>query len=134
MLLQRTISNIGRHVDLSKRPSEHNYIIHRIRVALGLAMAKVSSVEDYEKHQQLRQGSFGTVFKAKHKDSSRIVALKEIKLNSEEESTPNTTLQETLHPLSTYPTTCLIVYSTPPPFHLSYYMFKKRSTCQRRQA
>ena len=46
------------------RVSEHNYIIHRICVPLGLAMAKASSVVDYEKLQQLGQGSFGTVFKA----------------------------------------------------------------------
>ena len=74
MLLQRTIPNIGRHLDLSKRVSEHNYIIHLIRVPLGLAMAKVSSVEDYEKLQRLGQGSFGTVYKAKHKETSKIVA------------------------------------------------------------
>ena len=48
-------------------------------------MAKASVIEDFEKMEQLGKGSFGTVYKAKHKERSKIVALKEIKLNSEEE-------------------------------------------------
>ena len=39
-------------------------------------------------------GTYGVVYKAKHKKSNRFVALKKIRLESEEEGVPSTAIRE----------------------------------------
>lgn len=48
----------------------------------------------YEKLEKIGEGTYGVVYKAKDIISNKLVALKKIRLNSEEEGTPSTALRE----------------------------------------
>ena len=47
-------------------------------------------VEDYLKIEKIGEGTYGVVFKGKHKKTNEIVAMKKIRLESEEEGVPST--------------------------------------------
>lgn len=51
-------------------------------------------VEDYLKIEKIGEGTYGVVFKGKHKKTNEIVAMKKIRLESEEEGVPSTAIRE----------------------------------------
>lgn len=50
--------------------------------------------EDYEKIEKVGEGTYGVVYKARHKKSDQIVALKKIRLENEDEGVPSTAMRE----------------------------------------
>lgn len=50
--------------------------------------------ENYEKIEKVGEGTYGVVYKARHKKSNMIVALKKIKLDNEDEGVPSTAMRE----------------------------------------
>jgi serine/threonine protein kinase len=51
-------------------------------------------MEGYVKMDKIGEGTYGIVYKAKHKASNRIVALKKIRLNAHDEGVPATAIRE----------------------------------------
>ncbi|XP_060068650.1 cyclin-dependent kinase 1-like [Ylistrum balloti] len=51
-------------------------------------------MEDYIKIEKIGEGTYGVVYKGRHKKSNRTVALKKIRLESEEEGVPSTAIRE----------------------------------------
>lgn len=51
-------------------------------------------LQDYLKLEKIGEGTYGVVYKAKHKCTGRIVALKKIRLESEDEGIPSTAVRE----------------------------------------
>ena len=52
------------------------------------------SIQDYLKIEKIGEGTYGVVYKARNKRTSKFVALKKIRLESEEEGVPSTTVRE----------------------------------------
>lgn len=50
--------------------------------------------EEYEKIEKVGEGTYGVVYKARHKASDKIVALKKIRLENEDEGVPSTAMRE----------------------------------------
>jgi len=53
-----------------------------------------TKLDDYKKLEKLGEGTYGVVTKAIHKPSNRVVAMKKVKLERDEEGIPATTLRE----------------------------------------
>uniref|UniRef100_A0A4W4DT22 Cell division control protein 2 homolog n=1 Tax=Electrophorus electricus TaxID=8005 RepID=A0A4W4DT22_ELEEL len=51
-------------------------------------------MEDYVKIEKIGEGTYGVVYKGKHKSTGQVVALKKIRLESEEEGVPSTAVRE----------------------------------------
>ncbi|XP_046553756.1 cyclin-dependent kinase 1-like [Haliotis rubra] len=51
-------------------------------------------MEDYNKIEKIGEGTYGVVYKGRHKKTNRLVALKKIRLESEEEGVPSTAIRE----------------------------------------
>jgi cyclin-dependent kinase len=51
-------------------------------------------MEKYQKIEKLGEGSYGIVYKAQHKSTGAIVALKRIRIDCEEEGVPCTAIRE----------------------------------------
>ncbi|VDI45354.1 cyclin-dependent kinase 1, partial [Mytilus galloprovincialis] len=51
-------------------------------------------MEDYVKIEKIGEGTYGVVYKGRHKKTNRLVALKKIRLESEEEGIPSTAIRE----------------------------------------
>lgn len=51
-------------------------------------------VDAYQKLEKIGEGSYGVVYKAKHRLSGALVALKKIRLESEDEGVPATAIRE----------------------------------------
>uniref|UniRef100_A0A3Q4I4P7 Cyclin-dependent kinase 1 n=1 Tax=Neolamprologus brichardi TaxID=32507 RepID=A0A3Q4I4P7_NEOBR len=51
-------------------------------------------MEDYLKIEKIGEGTYGVVYKGKHKATGQIVAMKKIRLESEEEGVPSTAVRE----------------------------------------
>lgn len=50
--------------------------------------------DTYQKLEKIGEGTYGVVYKARDKNSGDIVALKKIRLESEEEGVPSTAIRE----------------------------------------
>lgn len=50
--------------------------------------------DEYEKIEKVGEGTYGVVYKARHKKSNKIVALKKIRLENEDEGVPSTAMRE----------------------------------------
>jgi len=53
-----------------------------------------SALEDYVKIEKIGEGSYGVVFKGRHKKRGDIVAMKKVKIDAEEEGIPATSIRE----------------------------------------
>ncbi|XP_031562569.1 cyclin-dependent-like kinase 5 [Actinia tenebrosa] len=51
-------------------------------------------MQKYEKLEKIGEGTYGTVFKAKNKESHEIVALKRVRLDDDDEGVPSSALRE----------------------------------------
>ena len=51
-------------------------------------------VDNYQKLEKIGEGSYGVVYKAKHRMTGSFVALKKIRLESEDEGVPATAIRE----------------------------------------
>jgi serine/threonine protein kinase len=51
-------------------------------------------VDNYQKLEKIGEGSYGVVYKAKHRLTGALVALKKIRLESEDEGVPATAIRE----------------------------------------
>lgn len=54
----------------------------------------MTSMEDYMKIEKIGEGTYGVVYKARNKKTNQFVALKKIRLESEEEGVPSTSIRE----------------------------------------
>lgn len=52
------------------------------------------SVGDYEKIEKIGEGTYGVVYKARSKKTGQFVAMKKIRLESEDEGVPSTAIRE----------------------------------------
>ena len=52
------------------------------------------ATEDYVKIEKIGEGTYGVVYKARNKKTGKHVALKKIRLESEEEGVPSTAIRE----------------------------------------
>ena len=55
---------------------------------------KSNSLDQYERIETLGEGTYGIVYKARHRGTGEILALKKIRLSSEEEGIPSTAIRE----------------------------------------
>ena len=53
-----------------------------------------SSLDDYVKIEKIGEGSYGVVFKGRHKMRGDIVAMKKVKIDAEDEGIPATSVRE----------------------------------------
>jgi len=53
-----------------------------------------STINDYDKICKIGEGTYGIVYKGKHKKTGELVALKKIRLEHEDEGVPSTTIRE----------------------------------------
>ena len=53
-----------------------------------------SNMQKYEKLEKIGEGTYGTVFKAKNRESGEIVALKRVRLDDDDEGVPSSALRE----------------------------------------
>ncbi|XP_075227035.1 cyclin-dependent kinase 1 [Lycorma delicatula] len=51
-------------------------------------------MEDYHKLEKVGEGTYGVVFKGKHKKTGKLVAIKKIRMESEDEGVPSTAIRE----------------------------------------
>ena len=51
-------------------------------------------VGDYQKVEKIGEGTYGVVYKARHRSTGKFAALKKIRLESEEEGVPSTAIRE----------------------------------------
>uniref|UniRef100_A0A0B7AWF9 Protein kinase domain-containing protein n=1 Tax=Arion vulgaris TaxID=1028688 RepID=A0A0B7AWF9_9EUPU len=51
-------------------------------------------MDEYSKIEKIGEGTYGVVYKGRHKKSNRLVALKKIRLESDEEGVPSTAIRE----------------------------------------
>ena len=51
-------------------------------------------LDDFHKIEKVGEGTYGTVFKGKNLKTGEIVAMKKIKLESEDEGVPSTAIRE----------------------------------------
>ena len=54
----------------------------------------MSNVDDYLKIEKIGEGTYGIVYKGKCKKTGEIVAMKKIRLESEQEGVPSTAIRE----------------------------------------
>ena len=56
--------------------------------------AGAGGLDAYEKMEKLGEGTYGVVYKAKHKQTGEIVAVKRIRLEKEDDGVPSTAIRE----------------------------------------
>ncbi|NXU84357.1 CDK5 kinase, partial [Xiphorhynchus elegans] len=54
-------------------------------------------MQKYEKLEKIGEGTYGTVFKAKNRETHEIVALKRVRLDDDDEGPPPCRLHDVLH-------------------------------------
>nr|KAG5714827.1 hypothetical protein BaRGS_000315 [Batillaria attramentaria] len=60
----------------------------------GEAALEIPAMDDYVKIEKIGEGTYGVVYKGRHKKTNRMVALKKIRLESDEEGVPSTAVRE----------------------------------------
>jgi len=56
--------------------------------------ATINKIDDFVKLEKIGEGTYGVVYKAQHKATGKIVAMKKIRLEAEEEGVPSTAIRE----------------------------------------
>ena len=56
--------------------------------------ATIMSIEDYQKIEKIGEGTYGVVYKARSIKTGQFVAMKKIRLESEDEGVPSTAIRE----------------------------------------
>ena len=51
-------------------------------------------MQKYEKLEKIGEGTYGTVFKAKNRETGEIVALEQVRLDDDDEGVPSSALRE----------------------------------------
>ena len=59
-----------------------------------MTLVNGSKVEDYVKVEKIGSGSYGVVFKGRHKRTGEVVAMKKVALQSAEDGIPGTSVRE----------------------------------------
>ncbi len=59
-----------------------------------MAHLNKSKLDEYAKIEKIGEGTYGVVFKGRNKKTNEIVAMKKIRLESEEEGVPSTAIRE----------------------------------------
>ena len=54
----------------------------------------ISEIEKYEKLEKLGEGTYGVVYKGKHKETGELVAIKKNRLEKEDDGVPSTAIRE----------------------------------------
>ena len=54
----------------------------------------ISEIEKYERLEKLGEGTYGVVYKGKHKETGELVAIKKIRLEKEDDGVPSTAIRE----------------------------------------
>jgi len=57
-------------------------------------MSNTGDISQYEKEEKIGEGTYGVVYKARHKQSGDTIALKKIRLEAEDEGVPPTAIRE----------------------------------------
>lgn len=57
-------------------------------------LSSLLDFEQYEKVEKIGEGTYGVVYKAKVKSTNETIALKKIRLDSEDEGVPSTAIRE----------------------------------------
>ena len=57
-------------------------------------LINVIEMQKYEKLEKIGEGTYGTVFKAKNRETHEIVALKRVRLDEDDEGVPSSALRE----------------------------------------
>ncbi|KAI8419953.1 hypothetical protein MSG28_008569, partial [Choristoneura fumiferana] len=63
-------------------------------VVLTTFIVSIITMQKYEKLEKIGEGTYGTVFKAKNKETHEIVALKRVRLDDDDEGVPSSALRE----------------------------------------
>lgn len=64
------------------------------RKTVRMALKANRFVSNYEKIEKIGEGTYGVVYKARNKLTGKVVALKKVRLDSEEEGVPSTAIRE----------------------------------------
>jgi serine/threonine protein kinase len=67
---------------------------HYCKAHISNTISKHVMVDAYQKLEKIGEGSYGVVYKAKHRLTGSLVALKKIRLESEDEGVPATAIRE----------------------------------------
>ena len=70
------------------------YSIYSTQFANFLQKCPYCKMQKYEKLEKIGEGTYGTVFKAKNRESGEIVALKRVRLDDDDEGVPSSALRE----------------------------------------
>lgn len=66
-----------------------------MKTALVFGYIKIATeMQKYEKLEKIGEGTYGTVFKAKNKETQEVVALKRVRLDDDDEGVPSSALRE----------------------------------------
>lgn len=57
-------------------------------------LSRVGKMQKYEKLEKIGEGTYGTVFKGKNRETMEIVALKRVRLDEDDEGVPSSALRE----------------------------------------
>ena len=74
--------------DVRRASEKKGLILYSTQRALTM------SINDYEKLEKIGEGTYGVVYKARSKTTGQFVAMKKIRLESEDEGVPSTAIRE----------------------------------------
>ncbi|XP_054989780.1 cyclin-dependent kinase 3 isoform X2 [Sorex araneus] len=66
----------------------------RLSPGPGAARQQAPAMDVFQKVEKIGEGTYGVVYKARHRDTGRLVALKKIRLDLETEGVPSTAIRE----------------------------------------
>ncbi|KAK3753284.1 hypothetical protein QZH41_015231 [Actinostola sp. cb2023] len=85
---------VGRSRDAGICCLRYKYVEFLGRLSISVSEPKPYPMENFDKIEKIGEGTYGVVYKAKEKDTGRMVALKKIRLDAESEGVPSTAIRE----------------------------------------
>ncbi|CAE6454845.1 unnamed protein product [Rhizoctonia solani] len=79
---------------LKARPPPRNSRLHQRSPTGAIYLRPFVTMENYAKLEKVGEGTYGVVYKARDINTGRIVALKKIRLEAEDEGVPSTAIRE----------------------------------------